>query len=83
MLSIKIVDITHFMNLLLKEDTFDRFLLKEATVKTEISYIIAGKINQGFYDTEEQEEIRGKKIPLQEVFQPNVEAFFLIILLLK
>ena len=57
MLSIKIVDVKHFMNLLLKEDTFDRFLLNEATVKTGVSYIIDGKINTNFYDTEEQEAI--------------------------
>lgn len=57
MLSIKIIDVKHFMNLLLKEDTFDRFLLNEATIKTGSSYIIDGKINEMFYDTTEKEEI--------------------------
>ena len=56
MLSIKIIDVKHFMNTLLKEETFDRFLLREATIKSGISYVIDGTINYDFYDTEEQEQ---------------------------
>ena len=60
MLSIKIIDVKHFMNTLLLEETFDRFLLGEATIKTGISYVIDGKINSDFYDTEEQEQFHNR-----------------------
>ena len=60
MLAIKIIDVKHFMNTLLLEETFDRFLLNEATIKTGVSYVIDGKINTDFYDTEEQEKLEGR-----------------------
>lgn len=56
MLAIKILDLKQFMNLLLLEDTFDRFLLSEATIKTGISYHIDGKTNFDFFDNEEREQ---------------------------
>lgn len=60
MLSLKLIDIKHFMNTLLLEETFDRFLLSEATIKTGTTYTIDGKINQSFYDTEEQGMLNGR-----------------------
>ncbi len=56
MLAIKILDLKQFMNLLLLEDTFDRFLLSEASIKTSISYHIDGKTNLDFFDNEEREQ---------------------------
>ena len=42
-----------FMNHLLVADTFDNFLLAEATISTANTYQIDGHINKEFYTTEE------------------------------
>jgi len=56
MQSFQISDKKDFMNKLLNSDCFHSFLLKEATIHTAISYVIDGKINEGFYTKEEWED---------------------------
>ncbi len=49
MLALKITSTKSFMNHLLAADTFDNFLLVEATVSTANTYQIDGHINKEFY----------------------------------
>lgn len=53
MLALKISSMKTFMNHLLVADTFDNFLLAEATISTANTYQIDGHINKEFYATDE------------------------------
>lgn len=55
MIAIEITSQKIFMSQLLNGDTFDIFLLEEATVKTAATYTIDGYVNREFYDPEELE----------------------------
>lgn len=53
MLALKISSMKAFMNHLLVADTFDNFLLAEATISTANTYQIDGHINKEFFVTDE------------------------------
>lgn len=53
MLALQITSMKAFMNHLLVADTFENFLLAEATVSTANTYQIDGHINKDFYTQEE------------------------------
>lgn len=53
MLALQITSMKTFMNHLLVADTFENFLLAEATVSTANTYQIDGHINKEFYTAEE------------------------------
>ena len=53
MLALKISSAKNFMNHFLVADTFDNFLMAEATISTANTYQIDGHINKEFYSTEE------------------------------
>lgn len=55
MLALQLTSTKTFMNHLLVADTFDNFLLAEATISTGNTYQIDGHINKEFYATEESE----------------------------
>lgn len=55
MIALAITDIKSFMGLFLKSNLFDEFLLKEATLQTNVSYQIDGTFHPEFYNTEEIE----------------------------
>lgn len=52
MLALEITSMKNFMNQLLTADTFDIFLLEEATVSTANTFTIDGHINQEFFYTD-------------------------------
>ena len=56
MISLKITDTKFFMNQLLCSETFDNFLLLEASITKDATFIINGHINPSFYSPEEREE---------------------------
>ena len=53
MLALKIMSTKNFMNHLLVTDTFDNFLLSEATISTANTYQIDGHINKEFYSSQD------------------------------
>ncbi len=53
MLAMKISSTKSFMNHLLVADTFDNFLMAEATISTAHTYQIDGHINKDFFSSEE------------------------------
>lgn len=55
MIALSISDIKGFMKLLLKSDSFDCFLLKEAALQTNISYQMDGALHREFYTQEDFE----------------------------
>ncbi|MDL2300806.1 DUF5721 family protein [Lachnospiraceae bacterium OttesenSCG-928-D06] len=55
MLSLKINSLKNFMNHLLAGDTFDIFLLEEATITTANTYHIDGHMEKSFFSEEELE----------------------------
>lgn len=55
MIALKIKDIKNFMNKLLNSDTFDSYLLEEATIQTFNTFSIDGNLNKGFYSDEERD----------------------------
>lgn len=57
MISIKINDVSNFMQNLLVQDTFDSFLLCDGEIHTSNSISINGRINKNFYNAEELESI--------------------------
>ena len=57
MISLRIKDTRKFMSHLLVKDTFDNFLLSEASINTSCLHSIEGKINHSFYSDEEWAEL--------------------------
>lgn len=57
MLILQITNVKEFMHKLLCTDTFDHFLLSEATIKGNGSYVVDGRPVAGFYTREEEEEL--------------------------
>ena len=53
MLALQITSMKSFMHHLLVADTFENFLLAEATISTANTYQIDGHINKDFYSTDE------------------------------
>lgn len=56
MITVRINSVKNFMNHLLNANTFDQFLMEEATIKTYNTFIIDGHIQTDFYSKEEQED---------------------------
>ncbi len=56
MTALELTNIGDFMNKLLRTDTFDHFLLQEASICAGATYIIDGRIVEGYYTAEEIEE---------------------------
>lgn len=55
MIALHLPEIRIFMNQFLCTDTFDRFLLQEASIQSNISYHIEGALHTDFYSSEELE----------------------------
>lgn len=58
MIALELTNIKEFMNVLLKSEVFDHFLLSEAVIVNGATHIIDGHIAPGFY-TEEEASILG------------------------
>ena len=56
MIALKLPEVRIFMNKLLCTETFDNFLLQEATIQGSISYHIEGTLHKDFYSEEELEQ---------------------------
>ena len=56
MIALQITELKSFMGKLLATNTFDDFLLQEATLQMGIGYVIDGHINEAFYQNEEDRE---------------------------
>ena len=56
MLALNIPELKNFMNQLLCSDTFDHFLLKEATIQKDAVWNFYGTVTPDFYSSEELEE---------------------------
>lgn len=57
MISVRINDVSNFMQNLLVKETFDSFLLCDGEIHTANSISISGRINAGFYNSDELENI--------------------------
>lgn len=55
MIALNISEIKDFMNKLLCTETFDNFLLKEATIQNSMTYSLDGTLNTDFFSSEELE----------------------------
>ena len=77
MISLRVSDVRKCMNELLRENTFDFFLLQEATVNTEAAFSIDGHRNDDFFTAEELEEI-GKEDSLIPYGQVREHIFNVI-----
>ena len=53
MLALNIPELKNFMNQLLCSDTFDHFLLKEATIQKDAVWNFDGTVTPDFYSSEE------------------------------
>ena len=56
MIALKLTDKKAFMNQLLCTEVFDHFLLAEATVTKDATFMIDGHFNASFYSAEELED---------------------------
>lgn len=70
MVALKIEDIKSFTKKLFMGDTFDSFLLREATVVTFNSFSIDGHIRQGYYTEQELEENKIEELSSWAVIKP-------------
>lgn len=62
MIALQLIETNIFMNKLLKEDVFNHFLLKEASISGFASYTINGRINRDFFSSDELEELLAEPI---------------------
>lgn len=70
MFSCTMTEIKDFMSKLLLKDTFDRFLLLEATLVTYNTFTIDGHIKEEYFTKEELEEMPGERISAWEALRP-------------
>lgn len=70
MIALELTDVKDFMHKLLLTDTFDHFLLSEATVVTYNTFIIDGHINKEFFSEEELQEFNGETISRWSQIRP-------------
>ncbi len=78
MIALEIISMKNFMTHLLSGDTFDIFLLEEATISTANTYTIDGHMNTDFYPPEERD-----KVHIPYVFRPWSEVKSLCFDLIK
>lgn len=78
MLVLQITNVKEFMHKLLCTDTFDHFLLSEATIKGKGSYVIDGHPVSGFYTQEESEELGIQGLPFLPFSLLRENCFLLI-----
>ena len=64
MKAFKITETGKFMTKLLSGRTFDSFLLEEASLSMQVTWILDGKINRNFYTKEEWEDKTDHPFPL-------------------
>lgn len=62
MIALQIKNIKNFMNTLLLQDTFDHFLVSEATITTFTTFSVSGELHKEFFDPEQvaSEEFRDR-----------------------
>lgn len=70
MMALRIEDIRQFTTKLFAGDTFDTFLLREASIVTFNSFSIDGHIRQGYYTEQELEENKIENLSSWAVIKP-------------
>ncbi len=70
-INIPATDIKKFMNCLLVKETFDNFLLEEATITTYNTFTIDGHIQSDFYTPEELDALPDKLISTWGAIKPH------------
>lgn len=64
MRAFKITETGNFMTKLLSGGSFDSFLLEEASLSMQVTWVLDGKINRSFYSKEEWEDESAHPYPL-------------------
>lgn len=75
MISLKILDVKQFMNLLLLDKVFDQFLLSEASISMASTYVIDGHIVKGFYSESELNDLKEEAQAEGRIFSEKMERF--------
>lgn len=70
MVALKMEDLRQFTSQLFVGDTFDRWLVREATIVTFNSFTIDGHIRQGYYSEQELEENQIEELSSWKVLRP-------------
>lgn len=78
MIALDISGIRDFMHTLLCTETFDHFLLKEATIQTGVTWNLEGELNADFYSAEELEEFGLTGLSFLPFGQARAQCFDLI-----
>ena len=61
MIALQIQHIRDFMNKLLLQDTFDRFLVSDASITTFTTFSIDGQLQADFFETEKAKELKAQE----------------------
>lgn len=78
MIALRISEIKLFMNQLLCTETFDHFLLQDATIQKDATYTIDGRLNPDYYSAEELEELSLTGLSHLPFFHLRTHCFDLI-----
>lgn len=70
MIAEQIKDVKKFMTLLLIKDTFDEFLINEATITTYNTFHIDGHINRDFFNEDEFDELKDQHLSYWSKIKP-------------
>ena len=70
MISLKILELNRFMARLLKSEAFDRFLLREGSVRTYMEYRFQGKLYTEYFEPAEQERYENRDYALWGEVRP-------------
>lgn len=78
MIALQIKHIKDFMNKLLLQDTFDRFLVSEASITTFTTFSIDGELRPDFFETEKAEQVR--RAGRRQVLWSEIKPFCLSVI---
>lgn len=78
MIALNLLEIKDFMNKLLCSETFDNFLLREATIQNSVTWSLDGSLNTDFYSGEELENDGLSGLPFLPFGKVRPQCFDLI-----
>lgn len=70
MIALSILNIKEFMNILLRTETFDSFLLSEGSITTYMTFLLEGRPNTDFFSPEDE--------PYNQLIQESYVPFSLV-----
>lgn len=70
MIALSVVDVKDFMSKVLLKNTFDKFYICDGEIETFTSFHFGGRLNKGYYSSDEIETLDGRETPFWSEMKP-------------